>query len=141
MDAFITEMDEGEVLPRLTSRFIVRATADSTGGAYTLVETSQMPVGDGPALHVHSREDESFIVLSGRYRFFVGPHTLEGAAGAVAFAPRGQQHRFEALTADSRLLHLFVPGGIDNYFRRQWIDMSRDELQALASEYGIAFVD
>jgi quercetin dioxygenase-like cupin family protein len=118
----------------------VRATAARTEGAYTLVESSRLPIGDGPALHVHSREDETFIVLGGRYRFFVGAQTFEGEVGAVAFAPREHPHRFEALTEDCRLLHLFVPGGIDEYFRRQRAGMSPNERQALASDYGIAFV-
>jgi len=138
-DPFMTRIDEGESLPRLASRFLLRATEDRTGGAFTLVESSRLPVGDGPALHEHTREDETFIVLSGRYRFFVGTTTLEGSAGSVAFAPRGQAHRFEALADDCRLLHLFIPGGIDEYFRQQQAGMSRDELQSLAGQYGITF--
>jgi quercetin dioxygenase-like cupin family protein len=125
---FLTQVKEGESLPRLTSRFVVRATGERTGGAFTLVESSRLPIGDGPSLHEHTREDETFIVLSGRYRFYIGEQTLEGAAGSVAFAPKRHPHRFEALDDDCRLLHLFIPGGIDDYFRQQRTDMSNAEL-------------
>lgn len=51
---------------------------------------------DGPPLHVHPY-DETFVVLVGRARFFVGDGMLEAAAGEVVFGPAGVPHRFENL--------------------------------------------
>jgi quercetin dioxygenase-like cupin family protein len=138
---FVSRVEEGELLHRENSLFILRCTQESTAGAFTLVESSRLPVGDGPGLHVHSREDESFIVLSGRYRFIVDAAAHEAGPGAVVFAPRLHPHRFEALDEDSRLLHLFMPGGIDGYFRDQWSAREEGRFAELAASYGIQFLE
>jgi len=108
---------------------------------YTLVESSRMNVNDGPGLHLHTREDETFVVLEGRYRFFLGEEELIGDHGAVVFCPRGTPHRFEVVSPQSRLLHLFTPGGIDDYFRGNSEALNTGRLDALADEFGIRFLD
>ncbi len=60
------------------------------------------------------------MVLDGPYRFFVGDDEVVGERGAVVFTPRHIPHRFEVASVGSRLLHLFTPGGIDGYFRRNY---------------------
>lgn len=50
----------------------------------------------GPKLHVHPY-DETFIVIEGHARFFVGDTTLEASAGEVVLGPAGVPHRFENL--------------------------------------------
>jgi hypothetical protein len=42
----------------------LKATRESTGGAYGLVD-SWVPAGASPPLHVHHREDEAFYVIEG----------------------------------------------------------------------------
>lgn len=50
--------------------------------------------GEGPGLHVHPY-DETFIVISGRARFFVGEEVIEAGTGEVVLGPAGIPHRFE----------------------------------------------
>ncbi|MCW0448129.1 MULTISPECIES: cupin domain-containing protein [Xanthomonas] len=66
------------------------------GGAVTVLTYGTDAIGDGPPRHVHPY-DETFVVLVGRARFFVGDSTLEAAAGDVVFGPAGVPHRFENL--------------------------------------------
>jgi mannose-6-phosphate isomerase-like protein (cupin superfamily) len=54
------------------------------GGRNTVLAYGTDTVGEGPRLHVHPY-DETFIVVEGRARFFVGDMTLEAAAGDVVF--------------------------------------------------------
>lgn len=136
----VSAMGAGEVMPINGSSFVLRARSDQTGGVYTLIESSLMEVGAGPGLHVHSREDETFVVLDGRYRFFVGEDEVVGERGAVVFTPRHTPHRFEVASAGSRLLHLFTPGGIDDYFRRSHSAIESGRLDELAAEFGIRFL-
>ena len=137
----VTAVGEGEPVPMGGASFVLRAHAAYTGGAYTLLESSHMDVGDGPGLHVHSREDETFIVLDGSYRFVVGEQVLIGEPGTVAFCPRGISHRFEVASTGSRLLHLFTPGGMDDYFRRNYQALQTRQLDELADEFGVRFLD
>ncbi|MES2042776.1 MAG: cupin domain-containing protein [Pseudomonadota bacterium] len=51
-------------------------------------------IGVGPRLHVHPY-DETFIVIEGRARFFVGDAVIEASAGEVVLGPAAVPHRFE----------------------------------------------
>lgn len=66
------------------------------GGALTVLTYGTDTVGAGPRLHVHPY-DETFIVIEGRARFFIGDTTLDADAGDVLLGPAGVPHRFENL--------------------------------------------
>lgn len=57
-----SEADGGERLRFSDAEFVVRASADTTGGAFTIIE-EYAPL-DTP-LHVHKNEDELWYVLEG----------------------------------------------------------------------------
>ncbi|MDS9469235.1 cupin domain-containing protein [Paracoccus sp. MBLB3053] len=52
--------------------------------------------GEGPRLHVHPY-DETFVIIAGRARFFVGDEVIDAVAGEVVFGPKSVPHRFENL--------------------------------------------
>ena len=81
------------------------------------------------------------MVFDGRYRLFVGDDEVVGERGAVVSTPRHQPHRLEVASAGSRLLHLFTPGGIDDYFRRDYPAIQSGRLDERAAEFGIRFLD
>ncbi|WP_214323740.1 hypothetical protein [Nonomuraea sediminis] len=56
---------DGPHLWFLDTRMTVKAGADQTGSAFTLIEWSA-PVGFGPPQHIHDREDEAFYILEGK---------------------------------------------------------------------------
>ena len=57
-------------------------------GACTVLAYGNDTVGLGPRLHVHPY-DETFIVVAGRARFFVGDQVIDAEAGDVVFGPKG----------------------------------------------------
>ena len=67
---------------------------ESLGGSVTVLTYGTDEVGAGPRLHVHPY-DETFVVIFGRARFFVGEIVIDVSAGEVAFGPAGVPHRFE----------------------------------------------
>ncbi len=69
-------------------------------------------VGGEPALHVHDREDETYVVLDGELVFQRGDERLEATTGDVVFLPRGVEHGFALRTETARLLLVCTPGGI-----------------------------
>jgi quercetin dioxygenase-like cupin family protein len=94
-----------------------KATADTTDGAFTLIECEAAP-GGGPPPHVHEREDEAFYVLDGRFEILIGDKRIEAGPGDFAFVPSGSLHRFSNIgDAPGRILILFTPGGIEAFFR------------------------
>lgn len=66
------------------------------GASTTVLAYGTDTIGDGPRLHVHPY-DETFIVVAGHARFFVGDQVIEASAGEIVLGPRGVPHRFENL--------------------------------------------
>jgi mannose-6-phosphate isomerase-like protein (cupin superfamily) len=107
---------EGQTIWFLRNRMTIKATADSTGGAFGLVESLIAP-GFSPPLHVHHREDESFWVLEGTVSMRCGDRTFLAGPGSFVFLPRDVPHTF-VVEGDSpaRMLTLLTPGGGEGVF-------------------------
>src|SRR3712207_691031 len=97
------------------AEIVLKATAETTGGAFTVFE-EVAPV-DTP-LHVHEHEDELFCVLEGEHVFQVGDDEYRVGPGGVVFAPRGVPHaQRRVVPRAGRLLVLTAPAGLENFFR------------------------
>lgn len=89
-----------------------------TGGALTAFENVVAP-GDGPPLHTHAREGESWYVLEGSLRFKLDGEILRAAAGSFVFVPAGAPHCFQNDgDVPARILVLFSPAGMEAFFDR-----------------------
>jgi hypothetical protein len=60
----------------------VHVDGETSGGAVGVVELTG-PKGDMPPLHIHTREDETFLVLEGSLTLFVGERTSRLEAGTL----------------------------------------------------------
>lgn len=76
-----------------------------------IAEVIARPGGE-PALHVHEREDETYVVLEGELIFQLGGERFDAAAGDIAFLPRGVEHGFALRSSSARLLVFCTPGGL-----------------------------
>jgi mannose-6-phosphate isomerase-like protein (cupin superfamily) len=113
---FSLEADEGERLVFGTVTILLRATAETTGGAFTLFEEVP-PLADTPT-HVHTREDELFYVLDGEHVFVVGGDEHRLGPGGMVFAPRGIPHaQRRVVPGEGRLLVMTTPAGLEGFFR------------------------
>jgi len=95
-----------------------KARGQQTGGALTMFENVIAP-GDGPPLHTHAGEDESWYVLEGALRFRLGEQVASAPAGSFVFVPRGTPHCFQnAGTQPARIVVIFTPSGMERFFDR-----------------------
>ena len=108
---------EGRTHSVLGDRVSVKATAEQTGGAYSLFE-GQIRPGSGVPPHIERHEDEAFFVLEGTFALMIAGETVEIGPGDFAFVPRGTPHAFTNVGPESgRLIVLLSPGGIhERYF-------------------------
>jgi steroid delta-isomerase-like uncharacterized protein len=94
----------------------LRASAESTNGAFGLLEHWSMPPGFSSPYHTHTNEDEAFYVLEGEVAFICDGKWMRGGAGAYVFGPRGIPHGFQIIgNTPARMLLLASPGGFEQF--------------------------
>ena len=94
--------------------FLVPAAA--TGGAMTVFRAT-MPEGFGPPRHIHTREDEVFLVVEGEALFDVDGRIVHGKPGTTIHMPRGVPHAFRVTSPTATMLGVMTPGGFEELFR------------------------
>jgi quercetin dioxygenase-like cupin family protein len=108
--------DGGKAVNILGVPMLIRIHGRDTGGVLSVVESHDSP-GEGPPLHNHHREDETFQVLEGEYEFTVGGRTIPAKAGTTLFAPRGVPHTYRCVGPSSgRLMVTLTPSGFEEFF-------------------------
>jgi quercetin dioxygenase-like cupin family protein len=140
---------EGTPLWFLSALTFVRATADTTRGAYGLVE-QVIPAGFASPFHVHHAEDESFYIIEGELTFFCQGRKSKAGPGGYIFGPREIPHGFRVEgTAPARILLLTTPAGGFENFVLEMSDLAADinlppagppdmeKLMALAAKHNI----
>lgn len=123
----------------------MRSTAETTNGAFGLMEHWEMPVGFASPYHKHHREDESFYVLEGEIAFVCGGEWLKSGPGTFVFGPRETPHGFKVIGhAPARMLLMCAPGGFEHFVLEQMTPLSEPpsapdmgKLMMLSAKYGI----
>jgi quercetin dioxygenase-like cupin family protein len=96
-----------------------------THGAMSIVD-SVSPAGSGPPRHIHHREDEAFMLLTGECEFWLAGTRFVRGPGQTAFVPRGTEHTFKVLgERPCRHLVILTPGGFEGFFA----DMARGQFR------------
>jgi len=88
-EAFIVEPSEGRLLELGNFEAVVLATADQTGGEFTLLQTQHEPPDFGPPLHTHQDAAEAFYVLEGEYLMYIEDRQRVCPRGTFVYVPRG----------------------------------------------------
>jgi len=132
---------EGEVVTALGSRYVYKLLGQHTGGAFSMVEETLLD-SEGPPLHVHDDEEETFYVLEGRGLFVAGDTQRELARGDLVVVPRGVPHALAPRGEQPlRMLVICSPAGLEQFFveveRRETSagPLSEEDVVALAAEY------
>jgi quercetin dioxygenase-like cupin family protein len=90
--------------------------SEATGGKLS-VFIATLPEGFSPPRHVHTREDEIFLVLEGDVTFDLDGRRLLAGPGTSVFMPRGIPHTFRIDSPVARLLGVIAPGAFEQLFR------------------------
>lgn len=115
LSPFTTHRDDAPAHWSLGELLTHYATADQTGGAFSLME-ERLPKGAEPPPHVHRREDEAFFLLDGALTVRVGDETFDARPGSFVFCPRDVPHLLTVESDEVRMLTLCTPGGVERLF-------------------------
>ena len=100
---------EGEALWFFGSLLLLKATGEQTGGRFCLCEQWGRR-GMATPLHRQPADDETFVVLEGELRFFLGEGAPVAAGpGTTVHVPAGAPHAFSVVSESARLLVLTTP--------------------------------
>lgn len=129
-------------------KFRYGVAAEETDGALSMLEVA-IPPRTLVKPHMHTREDEFTLILSGTVGARLGDKTVEEIpAGSWLAKPRSVPHAMWNVTAEpARILEVVVPGGLERYFEQiapvlmehgpDWTT----RYYALANEYGLTILD
>jgi quercetin dioxygenase-like cupin family protein len=124
---YLLEAGEGRSTWFMDTRMTIKAAAEQTGGAFTLLEW-QAPAGFGPPRHVHDQEDEAFFLLDGAIAVECGEQRWTAGPGSFVLLPRGVQHCFVVTDGPVRGLQITAPSGFEQYLDRLGRPPSHDGL-------------
>lgn len=90
--------------------------ADATDGKLSVFQAT-IPEGFSPPRHIHTREDEVFLVLDGEAWFDVDGERQLAGPGTSVYMPRGVPHTFRIKSPVARMLGIITPGAFEQLFR------------------------
>jgi quercetin dioxygenase-like cupin family protein len=120
---------------------------EQTGGRLTVM-LGNAPPGGGPPPHLHTNEDELFLVVEGRISYFANDCWTEIGPGGAIYFPRGVVHSFRNIgTTPSKHWLIATPSGLEKFFgecadefgKAGGPDMNR--IVEIGHEHGIQFVE
>ena len=135
---------EGRSIDLGNFQMSVKATAEQTGNAFTLLEADE-PSGFGPPMHIHHDCGEAFYVVGGEYIIFVRDEQFACPAGSFVFIPAGVPHGFRVGAAPSRKLNLYTPPAMVGYFEELSAALTEGNVQPavlteIAERYGMEVI-
>jgi len=145
--AMIMQPVEGQVFHAFGQTIHLMLNGEQTKGSITIM-SGITPPGGGPPFHVHSREDEIFIVSKGRIQYFSDGNWTEVGVGGVVYLPRGVPHCFKNIgTTDSCHWIINIPSGFEKFFSKCAEEFSKeggplmDRIVEIHNEFGITLLE
>jgi mannose-6-phosphate isomerase-like protein (cupin superfamily) len=109
---------EGHAIAAIGLGITMKTDGKSTHDAYSLFEYSVPAQTSGPPPHLHTREDESFICLSGRLDVMLGGEDFVLEMGDYLYLPRDVVHTFKNSSDDeARVISVVSPAGLEAYYQ------------------------
>lgn len=137
----------GTDLPAFGNVLSIRLRGEQTGNMISIM-LETMPPGGGPPLHVHSREDEIFIVAEGQISYYVNGKWAEVGPGGLIYLPYGSEHCYKNIgTSPSRHWIIALPSDFENFFTSCAEEFAKentaqgDRIFQLHQEFGIELLD
>ena len=108
--------DQPEALWYGDGLFEFHVPSEETGGQLS-VFTSTVQQGFSPPRHIHTREDEIFLLVEGEVLFDLDGKRHLAGPGTSVYMPRGVPHTFLVHSPVAKMLGVMTPGGFEELFR------------------------
>jgi quercetin dioxygenase-like cupin family protein len=88
---------------------------EESGGSLAILDLV-LPSGAEPPPHIHTQEDETFLLMEGKLEVRIDNTLNVLEAGDAIFAPRNVPHSFRIVGEKARIINLITPGTLWAYF-------------------------
>jgi quercetin dioxygenase-like cupin family protein len=96
--------------------YVVKLAGEQTADTLAVLE-STFPPGEGAPLHRHQGHDETFYIVSGKFRFRCDDTVTEAGPGGFMHVPRTHPHSFTSIgDAPGTILVVLSPAGFERFF-------------------------
>lgn len=141
----VVPQGEGKIVSLFGVRFCYKITGAHSDGRMAVLEV-EIPPKTLVKPHLHSREDEFTVVLSGTVGVRTGDQVLEAGPGSYLAKPRGVPHAmWNAGSAAATVAEILNPAGLEGYFEALAPILTEHrtppEYYQLAEDYGIVIQD
>lgn len=121
---YLAQPDQQQTLEWLDGgTFSVLLDGAATDGQLT-VGRFRVHKGEAPPFHMHTREDEVFLLIKGTALVWSGDQEHELGEGGIVFLPKNVPHGYRITSDEADLLMITTPGGIEGMFRMAGRDVS-----------------
>ena len=130
----------GEGVPIAGTAFIEKVRSAESGGLLSCQEATMAP-RHLVVPHVHTREDEFSLVISGRIGARVGDQEYEVGPGGLLLKPRGVPHTMWNPTDEPAVSFEFIsPAGFEGFFREIGeLSLAGEVTPPMAAEVGARY--
>ncbi|WP_055586719.1 cupin domain-containing protein [Streptacidiphilus griseoplanus] len=120
---YLAQADEQQTLEWLDGgTFSVLLDSQATEGQLT-VGRFRVDKGVAAPFHMHTREDEVFMLINGSALLWAGDEQMEMTEGGIVYLPRNIPHSYRITSDTADLLMIATPGGIEGMFRHAGRDV------------------
>ena len=105
--------ENSRAIPGALFHFLARG--EQTNNLFSLIYI-EVHKGNEPPAHTHQWEDESYYILEGSVRFWVGDKVIDAKSGDFIHLPRGVTHKFELQSDCVKELMWITPSGLEKWF-------------------------
>ena len=123
LSAYFASSGEHQKLAWIGGSILEVLVDSAVSDGQVLIMRSDTARGNAVPVHVHQREDEIFLLLSGALTVWAGDQRRELAEGAVAVLPKGVPHTYFVTSQTAAILEVIAPGGLEQAFREAGWDL------------------
>ena len=118
MQPIIVQPGEGKEVRAFGDTIVFKVVGSQTNDGIT-IGMAVTPPGGGPPLHVHRREDEIFLIVSGDLEMNVLGEWKKALPGSVVFLPRDVPHQFRNVGSEpSHHWVICTPSGFEGFYEK-----------------------
>ena len=148
--AYLAQPDQQQKLEWLDGGTLAMLLDGAATDGQLMVGRFDVSRGEAPPYHMHTREDEVFMLIKGTALVWYDDQEMELAEGGIVFLPKNIPHAYRITSATADLLMINTPAGIEGMFRHSGRDratprpdgfeISPQKMAEGAKEYGQVIV-